>query len=134
MLVKDIVPYELVDLGIKFWSTKLATLQQSTTSDDIAYEPYRLKQKNQPALQDTANPLSSSDAYMRLLTMLSLVQMMAGRLFGTKPFCGLMLDWTLVTNFNEHLFSQNANISCQENAFEKVVCKMAAIFFLASMC
>ena len=57
--------------------------------------------------------------------MPSLVQIMAFRLFDAKPLFKPMLIYYQGTNVSE---IQNKRIVIQENAFEKVVCEMAAIW------
>ena len=54
---------------------------------------------------------------------------MACRLVGAKPLSEPMLEyyWLDRRNTLQLDFNQNSNIFIQENAFESVVCKMAAI-------
>ena len=40
---------------------------------------------------------------------------------------GILLIWPLGTNFSEKNLKQNSHIFIQENAFENIVCEMAAI-------
>ena len=77
------------------------------------------------------NSLRLSDAYMHQQTGPWLVQIMACRLLSTKPlsesvpaYCQLELYFRNKFQWN---YNQNSNIFIQENAFENVICKMAAI-------
>ena len=80
-------------------------------------------------IEMSVNSLSPSAAYMRQWIGSALVQIMACRLFGVKPLSKPMLTYCQLdrkgTYFKEILF-KNSNISIQENAFEHVVCEMAA--------
>ena len=68
---------------------------------------------------------------LRQWTSSSLVQVMACRLFGTKPLPQPMIFFLitpLVINFNE-IWIKIQTYFIQENAFENDVCKMAAILY-----
>ena len=82
---------------------------------------------------NTVNVNSSppSAAYMRQWMRSALVQIMTCRLFGAKPLskpmqgsCQLDLRIKLQWNFN-----QNTKLFIHKNAFENIVCQMAAISF-----
>ena len=59
----------------------------------------------------------------------SMIQIMARRLFGAKPLSELMRNIVYLTLRNKQQWNsnRNSNIFIQENAFESVVCEMAAI-------
>ena len=63
-------------------------------------------------------PPPPSDAYMRQQTRSALVQIMACRLFGAKPISSNMFQWNL---------NRDTAIFIERNAFQNVVCEMAAI-------
>ena len=86
-----------------------------------------LKHKNiMRFVENAINSLRLSDAYMSVSEP-SLVQILACHLVGTKP----NQCWNIVNlNLRNKLqwnFNRNHSIFIQENAFESVVCKMAAI-------
>ena len=65
---------------------------------------------------------------MRQWKRQSLVQIMACRLFGTKPLSELMLAYYIMDPW-EHFqwnFNQNTSFSIQGNELEDVVCKISA--------
>ena len=68
-------------------------------------------------------------AYMRQWTGSALVQIMACRLFGAKPLSEPMLKYCQLDLTNKLQWNSNRNTKffIQENAFENVVCEMAAI-------
>ena len=70
------------------------------------------------------NPLRPNDAYMRRWNGSSLVQIMACRLF--RPLSEPVLEYCQLDLFQWN-FNRNSSIFIQENAFESVVWKMAAI-------
>ena len=71
--------------------------------------------------------LRQSDAYLRQHNKPTLVQILACRLFGNNSLSEPMLaNWTLGKKLKWN-FDRNWNIFIQENAFENVVWKMAAI-------
>ena len=80
-------------------------------------------------LVQAINSSSPGAAYIRQWTGTALVQIMACRLFGAKPLSKPMLGlWSIRssgTNFSE--IWTNTNIFIHENAFENIVCEMAAI-------
>ena len=80
---------------------------------------------HEPRLINSSPP---SAAYMRRWTGSVLIQAMPCRLFGVKPLPEPMLtvNWTLVNNFRWNS-SRNTKLFIHENAFEIVVCEMAAI-------
>ena len=66
---------------------------------------------------------------MRQWIWLALVQIMACRLFGAMPISKPMLDYcqlALRNKFQWHL-NQNTKLFIHENAFEYILCEMAAI-------
>ena len=70
------------------------------------------------------NSLRPSDAYMRQGTGSALVQVIACRLYDTKPLSEPMLAYCqLGTNFSEIWMGILSGIFNQENAFEIVVCQ-----------
>ena len=82
-----------------------------------------------PARKRSINSLRPSDAYMRQKTSHHWVQRMACPLDGAKPlsepmpeYCNLTLRNKLQWNFNRY-----SNIFIQENPFQNVVWKIAAI-------
>ena len=60
----------------------------------------------------------------------ALVQMMAWRLLGAKPLsyyqCWVIVNWTL-RNKLQWNFVQNTKLFIHKNAFENIICEMAAI-------
>ena len=89
-----------------------------------------------PLVQTGINSLRPSYAYMRRYTMPSLAQIMACRLTGAKPLSEPMLPYCQLDH-KEYIsvkFHLKLKYVIQENAFETVVCEMAAIFVYASMC
>ena len=75
--------------------------------------------------------ISPSAAYMRQWIGSALVQIMACRLVGAKPLSKLMLGYHLLDFWNklQWVSNQNTTFFIQENAFENVVCEMAAVLF-----
>ena len=76
------------------------------------------------------NSLRPSDAYMHQQIRPSLVEIMACRLVGAKPLSEPMLEYCKYSNLTNKLQSnlkRNSYIFIQENSFENVVWKMAAI-------
>ena len=70
-----------------------------------------------------------SAVYMRQWIGSALVQIMACRLFGTKPLskqCWVIVNWTL-RNKLQWSFNPNIKLLIQENVPENIVCEMAAI-------
>ena len=69
------------------------------------------------------NSWRPSDAYMRHQIKQTLAQMMACRLFDTKPYlnqCCIIVSWTH-RHIRQSNNIENSNIFIQENAFENVV-------------
>ena len=61
----------------------------------------------------------------------ALVQIMACRLFGPRPYlnqCWFRVNWTL-RNILQWNFNQHIKISIHKNASENIVCDLAAILF-----
>ena len=56
----------------------------------------------------------------------ALVQIMACGLFGAKPVCLVIVNWTIRNKIMWN-FNQNSNIFIQENVFENSVCEMTVI-------
>ena len=74
--------------------------------------------------------LNSSPSYMHQWIKSALVQIMACRLFSTKPFskpmCWVIVNWTLRNKLQLN-FNQNTKLFIHENASEDIICEMAAI-------
>ena len=75
-----------------------------------------------------------SDAYMRQLTMPSLVQIMACRLLGDNPLFELMMVKNQLRNIFQWNFTWNSKLFIQEHAYENAVCKNGGHLVSASMC
>ena len=78
---------------------------------------------------DLLKLISPSAAYMHQWTGFALVQIMGCRLFGTKPLPEstlIFVNWTLMNKLQWNL---NQIHFINQNAFENVVCEMAAILF-----
>ena len=76
------------------------------------------------------NSSPPSASYMRQWIGSVLVQIMACRIFGANPLSKLMLGFYQLDKLRNKLqwyFSQKSKFFIQENAFENVVCEMAAI-------
>ena len=75
------------------------------------------------------NSSSPSAAYMHQWTGSALVQIMACPLFGTKPLSKPMLGYCQLDPMNklQWKFSKNTQLFIHENAYENIVCEMAAI-------
>ena len=74
------------------------------------------------------NPLRSSDAYTcHWLRYVSLVQIMACRLVGAKPWSWPRLKYCQFNTKETFLWDCNRNSYIQENPFENVVWQMASI-------
>ena len=74
------------------------------------------------------NPSPPSAAYMRWWIGSTLVQIIACHLFGAKPLSKPMLgivNWTLGNKLQWNS-NQNTKLFIHENAFENIVCEMAA--------
>ena len=80
-------------------------------------------------LHELFNSLRLSGAYMRWQPRTSLVQIMACCLFDAKPLSGPMPKYCQLGPGNklQWRFSRNLNISIDKDAFENVVCYIAAI-------
>ena len=79
-----------------------------------------------PLIVNSSHP---STAYMCQWTVPALVQVMACHLFSAKPLPEPVLtfvNWSLRNKLQWNL-NRNTKLFIQENAFENVVCKMAAI-------
>ena len=73
--------------------------------------------------------ISPSAAYMRQWTGWAMAQKMACRLIGAKPLskpCWVIVNWTL-RNKLQWNFNQNTKLFIHGNAYENIVCEMAAI-------
>ena len=77
------------------------------------------------------NSLRPSDASMRQQNKPSLVQLMACRLFGAKPFSEPMLEYFQLDPRNklQWVFNRNINVFIQENTYVYVAYVMADILF-----
>ena len=81
-------------------------------------------------LTGDVNSSLDSAAYMRQGIRWPLVQIMVCRLYGTKPLSKPtmgIVNWTL-RNKLQWNFNQNTKHFIHENAFENIVCEMAATF------
>ena len=79
--------------------------------------------------QDFVKSLRPSDAYMHQYNIPTLVQIMACRLFGTKPLSDPILPYCQL-HPKEHIsvkFSLKFKVFIKQNALENVVCEMVAI-------
>ena len=78
---------------------------------------------------EIVNSSPRSTAYMSQSISTALVQIMARRLFGTKPLSKPMwviVNWTLWNKLQWHV-NQNTNFFTYKNASEYIVCEMVAI-------
>ena len=75
------------------------------------------------------NSSAPSTTYMRQWTKSALVQVMACHRFGANPLpeqCWLVANWILRNEFQWNM-NPHAKLFIHENAFQNVVCEMAAI-------
>ena len=80
---------------------------------------------------DIFNSSPPSVAYMLLWIGSAFVQIMACRLVGTKPLskqCWAIVNWTLINTLQLN-FNQITKLFIHDNAFQNIVCEMAAILF-----
>ena len=122
MLIRNCPPCKLV---------KMTTF--GAASDENCVKIYLFQYRLGPyctnSNYDGINSSMPSDAYMRQYNILTLVQIMACRLFGAKPLSEPMLPCCQLDH-EDHIsvkFYSNSKVLIHENAVENVVCKMAAI-------
>ena len=104
-------------------------MTQCQTSGKVIYiHIYVCQLDHQKQIFNSSPP---SDAYMRQWIGSVLVQIMAWRLFGAKPFSEPMLGYCQLDpkELTSVKFNQNTKIFIDENASENITWEMAAILF-----
>ena len=131
----------LIDVKIFIWPLSVPNVHNCTVlsafnwilSEDVWLMMGRHWFRSMTWCRTDDKPLFSSSlpcaAYMRQWIGSAWVQIMACRLFGTKPLAKPMLDYCQLNPQEKTVkFNQNTKVFIHENVSENIVCEIAAIF------